>query len=142
MRPDCIDHGQKGNSGGYGTVKVRGKTQYVHRAALARKLGLPIENLDGWALHACDNPRCINPEHLRLGTAQDNSNDMVSRGRSNAASGESSRHALLNWATVEEIRARYTPRCRNNGTRALGREFGVAGRTITDVILYRTWRHY
>jgi hypothetical protein len=70
-----------------GNVKPReqqygkfGRNGYAHRHALALKLGRPIG--DGlMALHTCDNPSCVLPDHLYEGTARDNSRDMVARDR-------------------------------------------------------------
>jgi hypothetical protein len=72
-----------------GNVKPReqqygkfGRNGYAHRHALALKLGRPIG--DGlMALHTCDNPSCVLPDHLYEGTASDNMRDMADRGRMN-----------------------------------------------------------
>lgn len=67
------------NKNGYGILPkpVHG-SRLAHRAALAEKLGRPV---DGMARHTCDNPPCVNPEHLLEGTQLDNMRDMVERGR-------------------------------------------------------------
>jgi hypothetical protein len=62
----------------YGTVPLNGRTIYVHRLLLERKLGRPIR--PGYlALHTCDNPSCCNPDHLYEGTYSDNILDAVAR---------------------------------------------------------------
>jgi len=102
----CLEHGQKGNSAGYGGkwVKVDGgrKKYMLHRLAYCEAAGVPIESITGYVVrHRCDNPRCINPEHLELGTTQDNVDDMWGRGR--ASFGE--RHgATLTADDVKFIR--------------------------------------
>jgi len=66
-------------SKGYGRIKYKQRTVRAHRLSYMFAKG-PIP--DGMmVLHSCDNPRCINPDHLRVGTARDNWNDCVSRGR-------------------------------------------------------------
>jgi len=67
------------NAAGYGQVKRDGKMLMVHRLMYEMRVG-PIPD---WAfvLHYCDNRRCANPEHLFLGTHQDNMDDMVAKGR-------------------------------------------------------------
>lgn len=67
----------KGN--GYGNVNIDGRTLMAHRVAYELHVG-PIP--DGQrVLHGCDVRRCVNPAHLHLGSAADNSREMVERGR-------------------------------------------------------------
>ena len=67
MRGACRDHGQLGTKAGYGHTGVRGKTEYIHRVAYCKAHGLDIEDIRGKVvMHTCDNPRCYNPENLRL----------------------------------------------------------------------------
>jgi len=69
-----------GKSGcGYGTLGVNWTDQYVHRLSYEMNFG-PIP--DGMCVcHHCDNPPCVNPLHLFLGTVGDNVRDMVQKGR-------------------------------------------------------------
>ena len=68
-------------SSGYGTIRGDdGKTKKAHRVALEIALGRPIDP-GKFVCHTCDNPPCVNPAHLYEGTAQDNSDDAVVRGR-------------------------------------------------------------
>lgn len=62
---------------GYGQVRFGGKSLYAHRVVLAHHLG--PSDLD--ALHSCDNTGCVNIEHLRWGTHQENMAEMASKGR-------------------------------------------------------------
>lgn len=67
------------NAKGYGKVSIGGRPYYAHRLAYAMYYG---EDPGGMMVcHLCDNPSCINPEHLFLGTAQDNVSDMIAKGR-------------------------------------------------------------
>lgn len=66
---------------GYGRLCVNGKTVLATHVSLELD-GRPRPGAQFCALHTCDNPSCVNPEHLYWGTIQDNSNDMVARGRS------------------------------------------------------------
>jgi len=63
---------------GYGVVKVEGKAQLAHRISYLVFKGDPIGMC---VLHTCDNPKCINPDHLFLGTNSDNVKDKVSKNR-------------------------------------------------------------
>lgn len=77
---DCIEWTGAINSGGYGNLWYEGKYWKAHRLAWAQANG-PIPP-GMFVLHRCDNPPCVNLEHLFLGTAADNTADMLAKGRS------------------------------------------------------------
>ena len=86
--------------------------------------------------HKCDNPPCINPEHLLTGTHADNSNDMVARGRTL----HSERHpaARLTKAEVSEIRSGYATGLVTQAQ--LAELYGVGQAQISRIILNTKWR--
>lgn len=65
---------------GYGKIKIKGHNLGAHRIAMAVWRGFELGSALK-VLHRCDNPRCINPDHLFLGTQSDNLNDCVRKGR-------------------------------------------------------------
>lgn len=136
---ECIEWPHARDRGGYGVTWRGGKKVSAHRAALADKLGLSLDELDGLACHTCDNRACINHDHLYLGTYKTNSDDRVSRFRTDK--GAAGTHSVLDEETVLEIRRRYVPRCRVNGTKALGIEFGITQANVSAIVNYKTWRH-
>jgi hypothetical protein len=87
-------------------------------------------------MHKCDNPKCINPEHLMLGTLSENNKDAVAKGRN--AKGELNGHSKLTGEQVIEIRLRL-----GNGERPmnLAVEFNVSRPTMSDIKARRTWKH-
>jgi hypothetical protein len=91
-------------------------------------------------LHRCDNPTCVNPSHLFLGTIADNVADMIAKGRANynPLRGSANPNAKLTEAAVREIRQRYDQGERPQG---LARAFGVTGPVISNIVARRAWRH-
>lgn len=90
-------------------------------------------------LHKCDNKLCVNPNHLFLGTQQDNLKDMRDKGHQ--VRGEQQGSSKLCAGEVFEIRARYKRYCRKNGTSALAKEFGVGPVQIYKIIRGWQWKH-
>jgi len=124
------------STAGYGKIATgNGSTSvYSHRVSWELHSG-PIP--DGlWVLHKCDNPKCVNPEHLFLGTAQDNLGDMRMKGRD--ARGASHGVARFNDVSVREIRAAYAT---GVGIHALSRRLACSPTTIFNIVHRLTWRH-
>lgn len=136
----CLDHGLKGCHLGYGRTQKSGKNYLLHRLAFCKAKNLHIDDIKGQlVLHECDNPRCINPQHLRLGTNADNMRDMSIKGR---APGRK-----LTAEQVLEIRAICKPNkpCLKTPNpysyRELARKYGVDMGTIRQVHLRKTFKH-
>ena len=133
----CIDHRQAGDKDGYARIRVGGRRVVLHRKVYADAHQVPLQSLDGLVVrHKCDNPRCINADHLVVGTHQDNMDDKVARGRQ--YKGPSHHSARLTDEDVEYIRAVYVPRHAEYGGAALARMFGVSSRAINKVVLCQT----
>lgn len=72
---------------GYGRLRVNGVHWMAHRYSLSCHLGRPIA--DGMVvMHLCDNPSCVNPEHLKEGTQKENIEDCIQKGRATKATGK------------------------------------------------------
>jgi DNA invertase Pin-like site-specific DNA recombinase len=89
-------------------------------------------------MHVCDNPPCVNPRHLCLGTPGENIADCFAKGRRSTPHGENGYNAKLTAAQVAEIRRTYDGR-RGSQTR-IAREFGVSIATIHDIVHGRSWK--
>lgn len=119
--------------GRYGSLKVNGKNTKAHRYSWEIHNGkIPEGNV---VMHSCDNPKCVNPDHLSVGTTKDNVTDRVQKGRS--AIGEKSGASKLSLEQVSEIRRTYKFRVVTKV--ALAKKFSVAVSTIDSILLNKTW---
>ena len=118
-------------SGGYGVTWYQGKTVYAHRMSYYAYKG--EFDSDFIVRHTCDNPSCVNPNHLILGSDQDNSTDMVNKDRQ--AKGSKNGLAKLNESIIPYIKT--SPL----SSRVLGKEFGVCKNVILEIKRGNIWRH-
>jgi hypothetical protein len=92
-----------------------------------------------WVLHRCDNPSCVRPSHLFLGTQVDNMQDMHQKGRGHTgAPGSLNHHARLVEDQVVEIRERFAA---GESLDALSEEFGVLPKMISRIVTGAAWKH-
>ena len=100
----CIEWQRTTDTKGYGSLWVGGKNRSVHR--LVAMLLIPNPNALPCVLHSCDNPPCINPEHLRWGTVTENNAERDAKGRAVIPNNQGSRHGMakLDEAKVLEIK--------------------------------------
>lgn len=111
------------NKHGYGVKRFKGKPRLTHRIAYKLHYGSNIEGV--CVCHKCDNPKCFNPNHLFLGSHQDNMDDMAIKGR---------KYAVLDRHSVTEIRR---SKLKNSD---LARIYKVSERTIRYAKNKNTWQ--
>lgn len=112
---------------GYGLMLASGKTVSVHRLAWSLSHGtIPA---GAHIMHVCDNPSCINPDHLVLGTHAANMADRKSKGRYRRSG------VKLTESQVSEIRSS------SESTSALSKRYGVGQYTIRCVRQFKSWKH-
>lgn len=129
---------------GYGSITVNGRAERANRLSWLLHRGPIPEGL--WVLHKCDNPFCVNPGHLFLGTHLDNMADMVRKGRHAtkhgrgmtpefAVRGQDHGNAKLTTAAAQEII--------NSKISAsvLAQKFGVKERIIYAIRSGKRWAH-
>lgn len=114
---------------GYGHLSVNGKMWNAAPLMWSIVNGAISDKM--FVCHKCDTPPCINPDHLFLGSHDDNMADQVSKGRS--PKGERNPQAKLTEADVRFIRSSYYS---NN---ALGKALGVSSKTVWSVRNYKRW---
>jgi hypothetical protein len=112
---------------GYGTLKCWGKVSKAHRVSWELHNG-PIPD-DLFVCHKCDNPPCVNPEHLFLGTNKDNCDDRDRKGRVNT---------VLTAEQVLEIRSL----CEHGMLqRVVAARYGVQQSLISLIVNRKIWTH-
>jgi HNH endonuclease len=118
---------------GYGRVTVDGRTWFAHRLCWTIFVGPLSENES--LLHSCDNPQCVNINHLKPGTQQDNIDDMVSRGR--MPRGSARAHAKLSESAVVEI-LKWRGKMSYTKIAAL---FGTSRSVVGTIMIGKSWKH-
>lgn len=150
----CIEWTGPMNEQGYGRFTFKRRQSLAHRASWRLFRGeLPPGMC---VLHRCDNPRCVNPEHLFIGDRGDNARDMAAKGRqwlqrnperardvlscpkARKARGSAHGNAILTEDAVLKIRSRSASGERSN---LLAAEFHCSETLISQVILGHIWRH-
>lgn len=126
----CLEWQGPFNGGGYGTTReILGETA-AHRIAYKASRGSITDGL--YVCHKCDNPKCIDPDHLFLGTANDNFIDMVNKGRQKHVgrqlTGEQAAHIIRLYYGRKGLRMRH-----------LAEKFGVGIQTISRVLNRKTF---
>lgn len=124
------------NGDGYGMMVFRGRGRGAHRVSWVLHYGEIPDGLR--VLHKCDNPPCVNPEHLFLGTQLDNVRDCMAknRDRKNPRKGASHPNAKLTENDVWEIR-----RMLSHGLmhKTIAQKFGLRRQSIGDIANGRNW---
>jgi hypothetical protein len=123
--------------GNYGVSCHNYKLYKAHRLFWTFRNGPIPEKMH--VLHKCDTPPCVNPDHLWLGTHQDNITDMMLKGRQGVNRGTKNGNAKLTEADVQQIRERYA----QGGIRQvdLGKQFNVTQVIVSEIVLRKIWRH-
>lgn len=114
---------------GYGEVYIRGEgSRRAHRVSYQLHHGTVPKSMQ--ILHRCDNPPCVNPDHLFLGTAADNTRDMLEKGRFKSAK--------LSDREVLEIRRKYAS---GETQDAIAKEFHIDQTNVSQIVLGKTWKN-
>lgn len=131
LKNDCILWIGAVNKGGYGITSYQGKSKMAHRLMYEIMKGeIPRTLL---VLHSCDNPNCINIDHLRVGYQKDNMNDMRSRKRDNFLKGLNHPLSKINQHMKKQIEFLYFTE--NKSQDDIAYWMGVSQCTINKVLM-------
>lgn len=136
-------------SSGYGQVQHNGRVQAAHRVSYELFVG-PIPK-GMFILHQCDVKKCVRPDHLRIGTREENAREAVDRGRmatgdrssarlhpERVPRGERQHKAKLTADAVRIIRAEYAVGITQ---RELAKRYGISSSVISEIITGKAWAH-
>lgn len=123
---------------GYGMVRLFGRNYRPHRVSYLMHVGpIPTGML---TCHACDVRSCLNPQHLFLGTEQENTTDMVNKGRHKGEKpGEAHHNAKITEEIVLAIRSRFA--AGSIMQKELAKEYGIGNMQVSRIIRGKRWKH-
>lgn len=126
------------NKAGYGKILYNGRMDYAHRVSFELFNGPIPDNMQ--VLHACDDPGCVDPDHLHLGDQKTNIHEMMDRGRYHhiVFKGQDHGRAKFSNEQIREIRERVKNGCSYT---ELSREYHVVVTTISNIITGKSWKH-
>lgn len=125
---NCIIWEKAKNKAGYGITWHNNKWAYAHRVAANASPGQVVR-------HTCDNPSCVNPEHLIVGTHKENSQDMVDKLRQ--AYGERAAGAKYSKEIIAEVRSLQG----KLSSRKTAAKFGMSKTNVLDIWNNKIWRY-
>ena len=131
---DCWTWQRAKTKAGYGVTTNKRKLFYAHRLSWEINFGEIPKDL--CVLHKCDNPPCVNPAHLFIGTRADNAKDKIEKGRQ--PRGENVGGSILDKGDVLQIR-----KLRREGwkVKRIAAHFNVKPKHIEQIIYRQSWRH-
>ena len=120
-------------SDGYGILHGHGE-KLAHRASYKEFCGSIPQSM--MVLHKCDNPMCVNPEHLFVGTHADNMRDMKNKGRAHRPIGSKNPKSKINSESASQIRLLFAS---GESTKSLALKFPISQSSIYRIIRGTTW---
>lgn len=120
---------------GYGRFSFHNSEVYAHRTSYEIHKGPIPSGLS--VCHECDNPACVNPNHLFLGSQADNMHDMIGKGRAKLRPqlGEEHGEAKLTEAQVMQIRED------TRNQRTIAADYGISQTNVSDIKRRKIWKH-
>ena len=132
----CLEFFGNLSDDGYGRIHKNGKLVYIHREIYREFKGDFPSDLS--VCHSCDNPCCVNVNHLFVGTHKQNMEDKAKKGRVTNAIGGKNPSAKLKEKDIPLIREKISS---GQTCYSIAKEYGVKGETILAIKHKRTWAH-
>lgn len=132
----CMEWNSYINPQGYGKIYHNGKSYRAHRLSYQIFIGLIPKNME--ICHLCDNTKCINPNHLFLGSHSENMKDMSNKNRHKVLKGSKNKLSKFNEEDILDIRRRLDG---NESQKNIAKDFDVYQTTISKIKLNKSWRH-
>jgi len=137
MLTSCVEITYALTHNGYGRLNIGGLMVHHRRLAYCKANNIPLSAIAGKiVMHVCDNRKCINPEHLVLGSHEQNMADMSAKGRTNTIRGSKHVKAKLTEQQVHEIKSTF-----GLSQRELAAKYGVSASLIAAIKLGKAWAH-
>jgi len=131
----CLEWQGSCATNGYGEIRIDGKSKRAHRVAWESEGKKIPEGMI--LLHSCDNRRCVNVDHLRIGSHKENTQDMIAKGRD-------IRGSLCSWSKLSEEDVTYIKSAKaekfHGLQKKLADKFGVSRSAISDIWCGRNWK--
>lgn len=134
----CWEWKEYTNADGYGLFKMKsgGSMVGAHKASYLIYKG---EVAKGEVVrHDCDNPPCVNPDHLVLGAVQDNIDDCVRRGRRSPQGGDRNHNKKISMKIARSIRAEYA--AGGISQQKIADKYGITQGSVTQIVRGKTWK--
>lgn len=123
------------NQQGYGRIKLK-KQEYLAHRLMAHLTIRPLSSESQVVAHKCDNPTCINPEHLFITTATGNMADRDAKGR--MSRGDTHPNAKLTTNNILDIRALYES---GISQAEISKKFNICQPSVYNIVHRKTWKH-
>jgi len=134
-RGDCLEWTGTPNSHGYGAIRTPQGSEGAHRTVWKHHHGAIPKGM--YICHHCDNPPCVEIDHLFMGTNRDNQLDYVRKGLNKRLTGELSPSSKLTWGDVTRIRHLLA---RGDRQVNIAKLFAVSDSAIRNILKRRNWR--
>lgn len=129
------------NANGYGVVKSKHNFGFCNSSRLSYFIHNGDYDRAKLVCHHCDNPMCVNPDHLYLGTTQQNTDDKHRRNRADDRRGERNGRSKLSDEQIEYIRHRYEFKSKKNNAVEIAKDLGVSSTIIYYIVKKQNWGH-